>query len=94
MRAAGKATVQLLSTVPKPGEALVSGVVAQTFTDVDLRTVPALTLWRSVSDADRCHQRPDPRHPYHEAPDVIAQGCIGTVDRTVACHNVCEARHH
>lgn len=41
--------MQLLSIVPKPGEALVSGCVAQTFTDVDLRTVPALTLWRSVS---------------------------------------------
>jgi len=40
--------VQLLSIVPKPGETLMSGVIAQTFTDVDLRTVPALTLWRSV----------------------------------------------
>ena len=48
LRTAGKATVQLLSIVPKPGEALMSGVIAQTFTDVDLRTVPALTLWRSV----------------------------------------------
>ena len=47
--AAGKATVQLLSVVPSPGEALVSGCVAQTFTDVDLRTVPAVTLWKSVS---------------------------------------------
>ena len=41
--------MQLLSIVPKPGETLVSGCIAQTFTDVDLRTVPALTLWRSVS---------------------------------------------
>ena len=41
--------MQLLSVVPKPGETLMSGVIAQTFTDVDLRTVPALTLWKSVS---------------------------------------------
>ena len=41
--------MQLLSIVPKPGETLMSGVIAQTFTDVDLRAVPALTLWKSVS---------------------------------------------
>ena len=41
--------MQLLSIMPSPGETLVSGCVAQTFTDVDLKTVPAVTLWKSVS---------------------------------------------